>query len=281
LSYYCRRRRKLDRLDSIRYNLTINAYNFLEDSIVLKNRSIFPIAMSVFGCASIFTSTQVLAQYNYYESGSFYSNINNYPPIDGGKRWKSPSNSSSAKVKKQPKSPIAASNNQLPYTRDRNLSSKIREEYLQDLEQRLPGSIAPMRTLLTKNDVVQTTAKFIQREGLDSGTMEGLMSYWFGQAWAVANQQPFPTPQQYQGIAKQIQTSTSKSSKLSKLSNTERQIFFEELAYRLFEQRATYRQALESGDTGSTAKIARQSQAGLTKLGLNFKGKKLNDSGFQ
>jgi hypothetical protein len=281
MGHYYRRRRKLDRLGFIRYDLLRNAYNFSEDSIVLKNRNTFLVTMFLTGCASILTSTQVLAQYNYYSSGSFYNNINTYPPIDGDRKWKSPSSGNSTKVKKQPKSPIAASNKQLPYTRDRNLSSKIREEYLQDLEQRLPGSIAPMRTLLTKNDVVQTTAKFIQREGLDSGTMEGLMAYWFGQAWAVSNQQPFPTSQQYQGIAEQIRKSTSKSSKLSKLSNTERQIFFEELAYRLFEQRATYRQALESGDTGSTAKISRQSQAGLTKLGLNFKGKKLNDSGFQ
>jgi hypothetical protein len=250
---------------------------------VLKNRNTFLITTFVIGCAAIsLTSTQVLAQYNYYTSGSFYSNINTYPPIDGDKRWKSPSSGDSTKVKKRTNSRnVTSSNNSLPYTRDRSLSSKIREEYLQDLEQRLPGSIASMRTLLTKNDVVQTTAKFIQQEGLDSGTMEGMMAYWFGQAWAVSNQRPFPTSQQYQGIAEQIQASTGKSSKLSKLNNSERQIFFEELAYRLFEQRATYQQALESGDTGSTAKISRQSQAGLTKLGLNFKGKKLNDRGFQ
>lgn len=243
---------------------------------MLKNQNIFLVTISVLGCASILTSTQVLAQYNYYQSGSFYSNVNTYPPIDGGKKWKSPSTGNSTKVKKQ-----AKSNNTLPYTRDRDLSSKIREEYLQDLEQRFSGGVASMRTLLIKNDVIQTTAKFIQQEGLDSGTMEGLMAYWFGQAWAVSNQQPFPTPQQYQGIAEQIRTSTGKSSKLSKLSNTERQIFFEELAYRLFEQRATYRQALKSGNKGSIAKMAKQSQAGLTKLGLNFKGKRLTDRGFQ
>lgn len=248
---------------------------------MLKNRNTFFVTMSVLGCASIMTATQALAQYNFYTSGSFYSNINTYPPIDGGTRWRSPSSGNSTKVKKRATSRVSANNNSLPYTRDRELSSKIREEYLQDIEQRFPSEAAGIRTLLTKNDSVQLMVKVIQREGLDSSTMEGMMAYWFGQAWAVSNQQPLPTAQQYQGIAEQIRKSIGKSSKLSKLSNTERQIFFEELAYRLIEQRVTYQQALKFGDTASTAKIARQSQAGLTKLGLNFKGKRLNDNGFE
>ena len=236
--------------------------------------------MSLLGCASILTAREVSAQYNYYNSGSFSSNINTYPPIDGGTSWKTPSSGNSTKVKKRT-TRAATTNNLLPYTRDRELSAKIREEYLQDIQQRFPSQAAGIRTLLTKNDVVYITAKFIQQEGLDSSTMEGVMAYWFGQAWAVSNQQPFPTAQQYQGIAEQIHQSSGKSSKLNQMTNTQRQTFFEELAYRLFEQRANYRAAMKSNDITATAKIARETQAGLTKLGLNFKGKRLNDRGFQ
>jgi hypothetical protein len=248
---------------------------------VFKNRRTFIVTMSLFGCTSILTASEASAQYNYYQSGSFYSNINTYPPIDGDKRWKSPSSGNSTKVKKPTTKSISTNNNQLPYTRDRKLSAKIQEEYLQDIEQRFPSQAPGVRALLAKNDVVYTTAKFIQQEGLDSSTMEGVMAYWFGQAWAVSNQAPFPTAQQYQGIAEQIHNSLGKSSKLSRMTNAQRQTFFEELAYRLFEQRAFYQAAIKSGDTASTAKLARESQAGLTKLGLNFKGKKLNDNGLQ
>jgi hypothetical protein len=259
----------------------VTAVNFLEVSIVVKNRITFFVTMSLLGCASSLTAPEVSAQYNYYNSGSFSSNINTYPPIGDSTRWKTPSRGNSTKVKKPTTKRISTNNNLLPYTRDRELSAKIREEYFQDIERRYPSQAAGIRTLLTKNDSVQLMVKVIQREGLDSSTMEGMMAYWFGQAWAVSNQQPLPTAQQYQGIAEQIRQSIGKSSKLSKLSNTERQIFFEELVYRLIEQRVTYQQALKSGDTASTAKIARQSQAGLTKLGLNFKGKRLNDNGFE
>jgi hypothetical protein len=237
--------------------------------------------MSLFGCTSILTASEVSAQYNYYNSGSFSYNINNYPPIGDRTRWKTPSSDNSTKVKKRTTDRVSTNNNPLPYTRDRKLSAKIQEEYLQDIEQRFPSQAPGVRALLAKNDVVYTTAKFIQQEGLDSSTMEGVMAYWFGQAWAVSNQVPFPTAQQYQGIAEQIHNSLGKSSKLSRMTNAQRQTFFEELAYRLFEQRAFYQAAMKSGDTASAAKLARESQAGLTKLGLNFKGKRLNDNGLQ
>lgn len=250
---------------------------------MLTNRITFLVTMSLVGCASLLASTSARAQYNYYTSGSFYSNINTYPPIyDNYKKPTSGSTSSgsSSKVKKRTPERVS-SNNLLPYTRDRDLSAKIREEYLQDIEQRFPIQAPSIRTLLNKNDVVYVTAKFIQREGLDSSTMEGVMAYWFGQAWAVSNQQPFPTAQQYQGIAEQIRDNNGKSSKLSQMTNAQRQTFFEELAYRLFEQRANYQAAMKSNNTTATAKIARETQAGLTKLGLNFKGKRLNDNGFE
>jgi hypothetical protein len=248
---------------------------------VLKNRSTFIVTMSLLGCGSLLTSTEAIAQYNYYTSGSFYSNINTYPPIDTSTTSESRSSRNSRKVNKRTTDRISTNNNPLPYTRDRDLSAKILEAYLQDIEQRFPSQVAGMRRLLNKNDAVQLTAKLIQREGLDSSTMEGIMAYWFGQAWAVSNQQPFPTAQQYQGIAEQIRKSSGKSSKLSKMSNAERQTFFEELAYRLLEQRITYQQALDSSNTATASKISRETQAGLTKLGLNFKGKRLNDNGFQ
>ena len=237
------------------------------------------ITISVLGCANLLASTEAHAQYNYYQSGSFYSNINTYPPIYSN--YKKPTSTSTpSRVKKRPPE-RAATNSLLPYVRDRQLSARIREEYLQDIEQRFPSQAPGIRTLLSKNDVVFVTAKFIQREGLDSSTMEGVMAYWFGQAWAVSNQEPFPTAQQYQGIAEQINKSTSKSSKLSQMTNAQRQTFFEELAYRLFEQRANYQAARKSNNTVATAKIARETQAGLTKLGLNFKGKRLSNSGFE
>jgi hypothetical protein len=269
----------------VRYDLVVTAVTSLEDSIVFKNRRTFIVAVSLLGCTNLLVSTEAHAQYNYYQSGSFYSNINTYPPIyNNYKKTTSGSTSSgsSTKVKKRTTDRVSTNNNHLlPYTRDRELSSKIREEYLQDIEQRFPSQAAGIRTLLSKNDVVYVTAKFIQREGLDSSTMEGVMAYWFGQAWAVSNQQPFPTAQQYQGIAEQIRQSSGKSSKLSQMTNAQRQTFFEELAYRLFEQRANYQAVRKSSDTASTAKIARETQAGLTKLGLNFKGKRLNDNGFE
>ena len=248
---------------------------------MFKNRHTFIITISLLGCANLLATTEAHAQYNYYNSGSFSYNINTYPPIDSGRKWASPSSSDSPKVKKPTTKRVSTNNNLLPYTRDRDLSSKIREEYLQDIGQRFPSQAPGIRTLLNKNDVVYITAKFIQREGLDSSTMEGVMAYWFGQAWAVSNQEPFPTAQQYQGIAEQIHNSSSKSSKLSQMTNVQRQTFFEELAYRLFEQRANYQAARKSSNPVATAKIARETQAGLTKLGLNFKGKKLNDNGFE
>jgi hypothetical protein len=250
---------------------------------VLKNHSTFSIALFIVGSTSGLLSTGASAQYNYYDSGSFSNNINTYPPIDG-KKWKSPSSSSSKKVN-QPTTKRAtnrtSANNSLPYTRDLKLSSKIREEYLDDIKERFPAIVDSFRDMLEKNDVVQATAKFIRNEGLDSGAMEGMMAYWFGQAWAVSNQKSFPTAQQYQGIADQIRTSMTKSSKLNKMSNVERQTFFEELSYRLFEQRVVYKKAMASGNTDSMNKIASESQKGLTRLGLNFKGKRLSGDGFQ
>ena len=251
---------------------------------MFKHRRTFIITISLLGCANLLASTEAHAQYNYYQSGSFSSNINTYPPIYNN--YKKPnststSSSSSSKVKKRTTGRAATNNNLLPYTRDRELSLKIREEYLQDMEQRFPRQAPDIRILLTKNDVVSFIAKDIQKEGLDSSTMEGVMAYWFGQAWAVSNQEPFPTAQQYQGIAEQIHQSSGKSSKLNQMTNTQRQVFFEELAYRLLEQKIHYQAALKSRNTVATAKLVRETQAGLTKLGLNFKGKKLKDNGFE
>jgi hypothetical protein len=252
---------------------------------MLKSRNTFFVAASLAIGVSVLTSTKVLAQYDYYSSSSFGFNQNNYPPI--GQTWAQPSKSGGSKKEAKPQpsttqtSRISASNNPLPYVRDKALSEKIREEFLQDFEkQGMTDDLTGMRATTAQNDIVQIMAAFIRLQGLDSGSMEGMIAFWYGQAWAIANQKPLPTPQQYQGIAEQVQASMAKSPTWSKMSNVDRQKFFEQLAYPLFVQKANYQAYLKSGKKDSMAKMARNTQEGLKKIGLDFQNLQLSDDGF-
>jgi hypothetical protein len=253
---------------------------------MLKSRNTFFVAASLAIGVSVLTSTKALAQYDFYSSSSFGFNQNNYPPI--GQTWAKPSKSSSPKKSaKKPTSTttqtgrISATNNPLPYTRDRTLSEKIREEFLQDFEkQGMSDDLTDLRAITAQNDIVQIMAGFVRLQGLDSGSMEGLIAFWYGQAWAIANQKPLPTPQQYQGIAEQVKESIAKSPTWNKMSNVERQRFFEQLAYPLFVQKANYQAYLKSGKKDSMAKMASRTQEGLKKIGLDFQNLQLSDEGF-
>jgi hypothetical protein len=110
--------------------------------------------------------------------------------------------------------------------------------------------------------------------------MEGMMALWYGQAWAIANQQPLPSKQQYQGIANQLHTSVQNSPKWSQMNNRQRQEFIEQLAYPLFVQKANYQAYLKQGKRDSMARMAAATQEGLRKIGLNLQNMKLGDNGF-
>jgi hypothetical protein len=229
----------------------------------------------------------VLAQYNYYASSSFLGNQFNYPSLAPTPSKKSSQTSSATKLK-----PVetqastnttrraSANNNPLPYTRDKTLSAQIRDTFLQDFAKQMPEAADEMRATAEKTDLVQIMAGFAQLEGLDSGTMEGMMALWYGQAWAIANQQPLPSKQQYQGIANQLHTSVQNSPKWSQMNNRQRQEFIEQLAYPLFVQKANYQAYLKQGKRDSMARMAAATQEGLRKIGLNLQNMKLGDNGF-
>jgi hypothetical protein len=194
------------------------------------------------------------------------------------------SSSSSSALSRAPATDYAArasaNNNPLPYNREPALSSKIREEFLADYARQMPDEVAGMRATAERTDIVQVMAGFVQLQGLDSGTMEGIMAFWYGQAWAIVHQKPLPTPQQYQGIADQIRTSISKSPGWINMSNEKRQMFFEQLAYPLFVQKANYQAYLRQGKKDSIARMSAATQEGLRRVGLDLRNLKLSDNGF-
>ncbi len=237
-------------------------------------------------------SSVARAQYNYYTSSSFYFNQNNYPKIitdvtsdddendsPKSKRSAAPQRSKPALVKK---GRASDGNNPLPYTRDKALSAKLREDFLQDFTKQMPATAAAdMRDLAEKDDLVQVVAGMAQLQGLDSGTIEGLMALWYGQAWAVSHQKPLPTPEQYQAIANQLRRTITKSPKWRAKSNTELQTLFEQLAYPLFVQRANYQAYIRQGKTDSIVRMAGATQAGLKRMGVDLESVQLGSNGFQ
>jgi hypothetical protein len=144
----------------------------------------------------------------------------------------------------------------------------------------MPEAVDDVRATAEKTDLVQVMAGFAQIEGLDSGTMEGMMALWYGQAWAIANQQPMPSKQQYQGIANQLYTSMQNSPKWSQMNNKQRQEFVEQLAYPLIVQKANYQAYLKQGKKDSIARMSAATQEGLKKIGLDLLNLKLTDNGF-
>lgn len=242
-------------------------------------------AAALLGLVTLLFTAPVLAQYNYYASSSFLSNQFNYPSLAPTPSKKSSQTSSAPKVRvtevpANTSRRASANNNPLPYSRDPRLSIKIRESFLQDFAKQMPEAVDDIRSMAEKNDLVQVMAGFAQLEGLDSGTLEGMMALWYGQAWAIANQQPLPSKQQYQGIANQLHASVQSSPKWSGMSNTQRQEFIEQMAYPLIVQKANYQAYLKQGKRDAMARMAAATQEGLRKIGLDLTNAKLSENGF-
>ncbi|MGL5002354.1 MAG: DUF6683 family protein [Casimicrobium sp.] len=227
------------------------------------------------------------AQYNYYQSGGFAFNHFNYPPI-GAQYKKQRTNDAGGSTKNRvapaasTSTRVSANNNPLPYTRDKALSAKLRDEFLQDFTKQMSAAdVVEIRAMLEQADFVQVFAGYARLQGLDSGTMEGLMAFWTGQSWAVANQKPLPSSQQYLGIADQLRESLAQSPEWCTLNNEQRQMFFERLAYPLIVQKANYQAYLKQGKTDAIVRMANATQAGLKKRGLDLQRLRLSDSGFE
>ena len=254
-----------------------------------RQHSFFACALLA-GCALLFAPLGALAQYNYYDSGAFAFNQNNYPPI-GNQRWKKPSGTAQSKPAKSTPAPAppaaegkagraSANNNPLPYIRDKALSAQLRDEFLADFTKQMPpADAADLRELLQKNDLVQATAGMVQLQKLDSSAMESVLAVWYGQSWAIANQKPLPTAQQYAGIAEQVKASMAASGYWSNLNNDKRQRAFEQLAYPLVVQQANYKAYVKQGKKDAIARMSSATQAGMKKIGLDMRGMQLGDAG--
>jgi hypothetical protein len=292
-----RRRKKID----LRF--------FRKECAMLKNRNSFLVA-TLAGSALLFFAVPGLAQnYNYYQSPSFLqstvtlpiSNANQAIANNARDNLKKLGASGSSSAKKtapaaerqttsapsgRAASPedirrrASPTNNPLPYTRDRALSAKIREDFLQDYAKQMPSDVASMRESTAQTDHVQIIAGVVQLQGVDSGSMEGLLALWYGQAWAIAHQKPLPTPQQYQGIANQLRTTMAHSSDWKNMTNVQRQTLFERLVYPLFVQKANYQAYLKQGKTDAMARMASATSEGLKKTGLDLQSLRLTDNGF-
>jgi hypothetical protein len=252
--------------------------------------STFPLFV-LFALGAAFIEHQASAQvpvYNFYTSPTFYHNQTTYPQITYPSSSTS-SKSTTSSTTTKPKAPVASpkstgrvslDNNPLPYKRDRALSAKIREEFLAEYAKQVPDEAAEMRMTAERTDFVQLIAAYAQLEGLNSGTMEGLMAYWYGQAWAIAHRKPLPTAQQFQGIAEQLRSSNAQSGKWSKMNNAERQTFFEQIAHPLFLQRTRYESYRQKGRSEALARMANATQEGFKKIGLDMQSLQLSNSGF-
>jgi hypothetical protein len=245
-------------------------------------------------------SSAAHAQYNYYQSGGFAFNQFNYPPIGDSTKYRNPkksanaasertstssatanSSSSASSPARSSSSRASANNNPLPYKRDNALSAKIRDEFLQDFTRQMAAAeAAEMRATVEQADFVQVAAGFAQLQGLDSATMSGLIAFWYGQSWAVANQKPLPTSQQYRGIETQLRATMASMPDWDAMADAKRQNFFERLAYPLIVQKANYQAYLRQGKTDSLNKMANATQQGLQKIGVDLRTLRLSDSGF-
>jgi hypothetical protein len=251
---------------------------------------------SVFAAAAFsvvvmcFSTTPISAQYNYYQSGAFAFNQFNYPPIGDSTKYRSRKASEPDRQRGSatnpsapaPTSPRASANsNPLPYHRDKMLSAKIRDEFLEDFSKQMSAAeAAEIRAMVEQADFVQVFAGYARLQGLDSGTMEGLMAFWTGQSWAVANRKALPTPQQYQAIAEQLRTSIAQTPSWRKMNNEQRQSFFERIAYPLIVQKANYQTYLKQGKNDAIARMANATQEGLKKRGLDLQRMQLSNNGF-
>jgi hypothetical protein len=273
---------------------------------MLKTRNPFLVA-TLAGLAVASLATPGLAQnYNYYQSPSFLQSTVTLPISNanqaiannardnlkklgaGGSSAKKTAPAAERQTTSAPPSRAMSpedyrrraspTNNPLPYTRDRALSAKIREDFLQDYAKQMPSDVASMRESTAQTDHVQIIAGVVQLQGIDSGAMEGLLALWYGQAWAIAHQKPLPTPQQYQGIANQLRTTMMQSSEWKNMTNAQRQTLFERLVYPLFVQKANYQAYLKQGKTDAMARMASATSEGLKKTGLDLQSLRLTDN---
>lgn len=234
--------------------------------------------------------TSAWAQVPYTLSYGYYGNTFTQPSLnhhndayyeDLAKSAREKNKKRSLAASEKPAGRASTNNNPLPYSRDRALSLKIREEFLADFTKRMPKKAATeMQAVLEQVDVVQMMAGFVQLQGMDSGTVDGLIAFGYGQAWAITHQKPMPTPKQYQGIADQLRVRMGKSSDWSTMSNERRQMFFERLAYPLFIQKANYQTYLEQGRSEHMARMAEAAQESLKKAGVDLRNLRLSDNGF-
>ncbi len=240
--------------------------------------------------AALISSSVTYAQVPYTLSYGYYGNLFTQPKINYRNDDYYEELAKSARANKKKNSPISpanpvvrasANNNPLPYSRDRALSSKIREEFVADFTRRMPKkATAEMHAIMEQVDAVQMMAGFVQLQGMDSGTVDGLIAFGYGQAWAITHQKPMPTPQQYRGIAEQIRTSMGKSSTWNNMSNEKRQMFFERLTYRLLIQKANYQTYLEQGRSEYLERMGEAAQESLKKAGVDLRNLRLSDNGF-
>ncbi len=248
---------------------------------------LFPVYAVAF---TLLLPSPVSAQYDYYSSGDFSFNQNNYPDISGHK-WKKPSAPQNDERKAVPRSSSDDENSTstkvniptfpLPYTRDRALSDKLRSEFLVDLAGRgSANDVRQMAAMIAQNDFVQIYAGLAKQQGLDSGTPEGLTALFYGQTWAIANKQPLPTSRQYQAIAKQLRDTKARAKLWDKINNSTRQTIIERLAYPLIVQKANYEAYRRDGKTAAVADMAKRVQEGMKRFDMDLQATKLTDAGF-
>jgi hypothetical protein len=235
------------------------------------------------------------AQYDYYSSGDFSFNQNNYPDLSEHK-WKTPEDTSEP-TRETTTSPEQSSNHSvkpdtvdtsslpvspLPYKRDTALSDDIRADFLVELAGRgSANEVMQMAKTMARYDFVQVYAGMAQQQGLDSASADGLIALWYGQAWAIANQKPLPTAKQYQAIAKQMRDTNANAGTWSKMDNRARQTFIEKLAYPFIIQKANYVAYKRDGKTAAVADMASHVQSGMIKFDINMQSLQLTDAGFR
>jgi hypothetical protein len=241
--------------------------------------------------AALFAPAPALAQYDYYSSGAFSFNLNNYPDISG-RKWKKPGATStptptrrSTTTTRTPQrmsvpDEINIPISPLPYTRDQALSKTIQSEFLTDLAGRGPAyDVGQMARMIAQYDFVQVYAGMARKQGLDSASSDSLIALWYGQTWAIANQKPLPTARHYQAIAKQMRDTKANSGTWAKMTNRARQTFIEKLAYPFIIQKANYEAYRREGKSAAMADMAQRVQAGMLKFGINMQTTQLTDAG--
>lgn len=233
---------------------------------------------------------QAHAQYDYYSSGAFSFNQNNYPDLSQ-RKWKKPGTTSTPTRRSTPtpqrttrSSPVEVASIPifpLPYTRDRALSNDIRSEFLVELAGRgSMNDVMQMAKMMAQNDFVQIFAGLARQQGLNSGTPEGLTALFYGQTWAIANKLPLPSARQYQAIERQLRTTNARAKVWNKLDNRGRQKLVEELAYPIIVQRANYQAYRREGRTAAINDMAAKVQAGMKNFLMDMQATKLSEAGF-